>query len=626
MEFRTANKFLKRTLPSLIFIGVVGFTAYSFFALLFADQPASAAGPSLIQNQVLPVVEFEFPTVPFDEEDSLHTETVNVVISPPLSGNEVVTVSYQTINGTAIAGADYNTTSGIITFTAGVNSRPIPIEIRGDTTPEADENFSIVLQVPISATLGTDDVVQITIRNDDATLTPTTSSGGTATPIFVDRFEGNDSLQTAFTLVVEENLSCSNREATFWPPGDIDYYRFWGRAGQEYVVTSVVSEGIDTYMVLYTPEGGEWLRNDNNGPGVRTSEVRFMADRDAYYYVSLVNEDPSDPAGKTYCVQFQENSPTATPSPSPTSVIQASDICELNNVPELACVQATGTIHSADFVPDEFGQTDVDYYRYWGKSGWLYSCETLDLSEFNDTKMTIFDQNFNKVAENDDKELTDFGSQADFFSYNTGWFYVLVEPRVPVEYDISSRYTYDIVCDASPTTPTPTPFPTRPPSTGTGGGGGTVVQPTATPTPALSPTVLVPTQDIDIEATIQAALPATQVPTLPPNIGIRPLPTQTPVASQIFQTDLNVILFYDKNQNNLPEIDEGIRDMAVYVYDGVTGQLLTIGYTNEAGMINFRVSNSFNTVRIEIPYLDISQTVSSTTAEILILVAPNISP
>ncbi|MBF0266300.1 MAG: hypothetical protein HQL46_13630 [Gammaproteobacteria bacterium] len=59
-----------------------------------------------------------------------------------------VTVDYKTEDGTAIAGQDYIATSGTVTISAGEKSVAVAIEIIGDTTPENNEEFYLVLSNP----------------------------------------------------------------------------------------------------------------------------------------------------------------------------------------------------------------------------------------------------------------------------------------------------------------------------------------------------------------------------------------------------------------------------------------------------------------------------------------------
>lgn len=617
--------------PKLIHHRLVGIAALLFGSLLITllsfgsgiqlIQPVFAEQTNLVAEQTT-TVEFTVASGSVSEGDSTAGNPIQLTlrINPAISDSSVITVSYTTIDGTARAGSDYVSASGIVTFTSASTDQNITINTIGDTTSESSETFSVVLQQPEGAILGSTSVFVVTVTNDDAAPTSTPSSG-TATPVYIDQYEGNDSLQTAYTLDTQSNAHCTNNDATFWPSGDIDYYRFWARAGQEYVVTSEVSQGIDTIMTLYTPEGHEWLRNDNNLPGVRTSEVRFTPDRDAYFFVSLINEDPSDPANRFYCIRFTETSPTLTPTATATTVQSTSDICEDNDSISLACVQSTGVTHSADFVPNDPDKTDIDFYRIWAKPGIAYTCETSNLADLNDTFMALLDANGNRVGENDDIGFPDLGSSVTYLSNYTGWLYVQVEPRVPVEYDISNLYTYSLTCTAVLATPTPSPFPTSPPVISQP----VVSSPTPTPVPAQETITPIVFPTIDVIGTVTAAAPPPSAPTATPFIEVRPLPTNTPQVTQVFVSEVSVIIFYDRNNNNLPEIDEGVRDMPVNVYDGISGQLLTLGYTNEAGMLSFQVSSNFNTVRVEVPYLGISQVVSMSTSELLIRVASNIS-
>ena len=56
---------------------------------------------------------------------------------------QTVTVSYATSNGTALAGIDYTSTSGTVTFPAGATSRTISVPVLGDTLDEDDESFRV---------------------------------------------------------------------------------------------------------------------------------------------------------------------------------------------------------------------------------------------------------------------------------------------------------------------------------------------------------------------------------------------------------------------------------------------------------------------------------------------------
>jgi pectate lyase len=77
-----------------------------------------------------------------------------------------VTVAYATGGGTAAAGTDYQTASGLLTFGPGTLTRTLAVNVVGDTQVESDETFLVTLSSPTGATLG-DAQGQATISDDD---------------------------------------------------------------------------------------------------------------------------------------------------------------------------------------------------------------------------------------------------------------------------------------------------------------------------------------------------------------------------------------------------------------------------------------------------------------------------
>ena len=88
---------------------------------------------------------------------------------------EAFSVSYATVDGTAVAGEDYVASSGTISFAAGQLSSAVLVPVLGDPDIEPSELFTLALSAPdtvVQTTLG-----QATILDDDAGL-PTVSVGG----------------------------------------------------------------------------------------------------------------------------------------------------------------------------------------------------------------------------------------------------------------------------------------------------------------------------------------------------------------------------------------------------------------------------------------------------------------
>jgi MYXO-CTERM domain-containing protein len=95
------------------------------------------------------------------------TAQVRVILEP--ASSNTVTVAYQTEDGTATAGQDYQSASGKLTFAPGELLKTIPITIVGDTVFESDESFAVVLSQPQMALLGTARA-DVVIANDDAAV------------------------------------------------------------------------------------------------------------------------------------------------------------------------------------------------------------------------------------------------------------------------------------------------------------------------------------------------------------------------------------------------------------------------------------------------------------------------
>jgi len=96
--------------------------------------------------------------------------TTNMVFTVKLSlanSKSIVTAKYATANGSATAGSDYTAVSGTVTFPKGSTTQTIAVPIRGDTTYETDETFSLNLSSPVNATIA-DGTGVGTIINDDA--------------------------------------------------------------------------------------------------------------------------------------------------------------------------------------------------------------------------------------------------------------------------------------------------------------------------------------------------------------------------------------------------------------------------------------------------------------------------
>jgi Calx-beta domain len=111
-----------------------------------AEQNITTDGPLTVHMVDCPAV----PTLSISNlnQNEGNGGTANMSFTVNLSGNTdnlPVSAQYQTADGTASSGSDYDAVSGTITFAPGETSKTIDVPVHGDTTIENDETFSLQL-------------------------------------------------------------------------------------------------------------------------------------------------------------------------------------------------------------------------------------------------------------------------------------------------------------------------------------------------------------------------------------------------------------------------------------------------------------------------------------------------
>jgi hypothetical protein len=610
----------RRLLPLVIIIIIVFLLiGQGNFGTESANNPKFQVKAAPLQ-QTTPTISFSQTTLNVIEPDAGENETeeINVQISvAPTSGN-AAEVTYKSANGSAIAGEDYLPVAGELTFPAGSTAaQTIEITIIGNNIHQEDREFVIFLTNPVNATVGIPGAITITILDNDpieATSTPTATPGG---EVYLDQYEPNNVPETAF---VTSANAAKLTDISLWPVGDQDYFAFTGKKNTTYeVFTTDLTNGLDTLLRVYDPDGDKIAENDDRDDTSEASRVVFTAKEDGNYFARITNQDSANSSNRTYSFEVRIITPP-TPTPTGTRIGQL-DVCEPNNDLGSACLIGPGEVKSGmNFIPPEGTGTDNDFYTMPIKPGILYTCQTQNLSAENDTNIIFLDQNgndFNPQLGNDDRAPGDLSSLLSYYSTYQGNLIILVGPVNPPSYENSPLFTYDIQCSAQVATPTPIPTPTVVWTGSTGSGTG-YVQPTTAPFASPTMAAATPTP-IDI-----ASLLPTPVP--PPIIDFQPLPTATPAVGVRQTTSVKVTVYYDSNFNYMPELTEGVSDVAVELFDNTTGQLLAFGYTNEAGVILFDAVTSTGAVRIDVPYLNYSMVVVGSSANILLRIEPRNLP
>lgn len=115
----------------------------------------------------------QFSGATFAVNEAQATATITVTRSGGSTG--AVSVNYATSNGTATAGSDYTSASGVLTFNAGETTKTFLIPIINDTAVETSETVTVTLSNPTGgASLASPSTATLTIESDDSTNQPTT--------------------------------------------------------------------------------------------------------------------------------------------------------------------------------------------------------------------------------------------------------------------------------------------------------------------------------------------------------------------------------------------------------------------------------------------------------------------
>lgn len=108
----------------------------------------------------------QFSAGSYSVEEKDRSAVITVVRTSSSSGE--IRVDYETSNGTASAGADYDGVSGTLTFHNGEVSKTFVVSIRDDSVAEAEKTVKLTLSNPTGgAVLGTPSTATLTIEDND---------------------------------------------------------------------------------------------------------------------------------------------------------------------------------------------------------------------------------------------------------------------------------------------------------------------------------------------------------------------------------------------------------------------------------------------------------------------------
>jgi len=151
-------------------------------------------------------------------EGNSGTTNATFTVSLSAASGQTATVNFATADGTATAPSDYQSTSGTLTFNPGEVSKPITVQVNGDTVNEPAETFLVNLSGAANATIADNQGVG-TITNDDATTVQfsatnfNVSEGGAPASVTVSR--SGDTSSGATVDYVTSDTSGLNKCNTF---------------------------------------------------------------------------------------------------------------------------------------------------------------------------------------------------------------------------------------------------------------------------------------------------------------------------------------------------------------------------------------------------------------------------
>lgn len=157
-----------------------------------ATLATASATATIIDDDPAPGVSVADVTV---VEGNTSSSMASFVVTLSGASQKAITLDYATSDGTAVAGADYTAAMGTVTLNPGDVTATINVVVLGDTSPEGDETFTLVLSNPSNVTL-VDAVAVGTLLEDDAPVPAISVSD----PVLAEGNSGTTTLTFAVTL------------------------------------------------------------------------------------------------------------------------------------------------------------------------------------------------------------------------------------------------------------------------------------------------------------------------------------------------------------------------------------------------------------------------------------------
>lgn len=161
------------TTTQVVTVHVLGDILDELDEMFFVDL-SNPTNATILDNQGKATIldDDDPPSLSIDDvsvvEGDAGTTAAEFTVSLSTASGLSVSVDYASVNGTAMAGSDYSPVSGTLIFPAGTTTRPIMVQVIGDTLDELDEMFFIDLTQPSNASILDDQGLGTIVDDDEA--------------------------------------------------------------------------------------------------------------------------------------------------------------------------------------------------------------------------------------------------------------------------------------------------------------------------------------------------------------------------------------------------------------------------------------------------------------------------
>ena len=277
------------SLSKTISVPVNGDTVFEadevFYANISAATGATIADAqgvgTIVNDDVATAPSLSIADVSVTEGNTGTSVATFTVLMSQTSANPV-TFDVATADGTATAGSDYVAVPlTTLTIPAGTTSKTVAVTINGDTTPEANETFTVNLSNATNATIADGQAIG-TINNDDAAVVPALSVND------VSVTEGNSGTTLAtFTVTLSQSTTAT---VSF----DVSTSNNTAAAGSDYIALSATAQTIpagQTSKTFSVTINGDTTVEANETYFFNVSNLSGATVGDAQGLGTIVNDD-----------------------------------------------------------------------------------------------------------------------------------------------------------------------------------------------------------------------------------------------------------------------------------------------------------------------------------------------